>query len=278
MKNKVKNNISESNISFSYNQYLLNQMDNYKEKINKDLSYILNKYVELIIEYIKFITEKINIKKNNYFTFIFIRGYDTITTVFKIMMYYTKNVDLTFYHCQKAFYFYVEFIEQISTDQNSFLQLSSREASLFVYKKTIYEINLEFKKNMKDCCSEDKMILDKLENFLYLNKNIVLYCIKYLSIIDHENINLINFYLNSCNENKHMMKLSDIQFNYLHLLLDQLMDKQIKLSIYFEIVILFVSKIISKKNISGNLNVKIMDSDLTNYLTDSKQFITWLFL
>jgi hypothetical protein len=100
MKIKVKNNTSEINIPFSYNQYSLNQNDNYKEKINKDLSYILNKYVELIIEYIKFITEKINIKKNNYFTFIFIRGYDTITSVFKIMLYYTKNVDLTFYHCQ----------------------------------------------------------------------------------------------------------------------------------------------------------------------------------
>jgi hypothetical protein len=280
MKNKVKNNTSESNIPFSYNQYLLNQIENYKEKINRDLSYILNKYVELIIEYIKFITEKINIKKNKYFTFIFIRGYDTITAVFKIMLYYTKNVDLTFYHCQKAFYFYVEFIEQISTDQNSFLQLSSREASLFVYKKTIYEINLEYKKNMKDCCSEDKMILDKLDNFLYLNKNIVLCFIKYFNNLESENINLLCEYLNSCNENKNILNLTSIQFNCLHLLLDQLIDKtqNISFSLFFEIITLFVSKIISKKNIGENLKVQIMDNDLTNYLTDSKQFINWLFL
>jgi hypothetical protein len=278
MKNKIKNNTSESNIPFSYNQYLLNQIENYKEKINKDLNYILNKYVELVIEYIKFITEKINIKKNDYFTFIFIRGYDTITTVFKIMMYYTKNVDLTFYHCQKAFYFYVEFIEQISTDQNSFLQLSSREASLFVYKKTIYEINLEFKKNMKDCCLDDKMILDKLNNFLYLNKNIVLFCIKYLPIIDQESINSINYYLSIYIDNKLTLKLSDTQFNYLHLLLDQLIDKNVKLPLFFEIINLFISKILSKKKISENLKVNIMDNDMNNYLTDSKKFITWLFL
>ena len=280
MKIKVKNKTLESNIPFSYNQYLLNQNDNYKEKINKDLNYILNKYVELIIEYIKFIAEKINIKKNNYFTFIFIRGYDTITTVFKIMLYYTKNVDLTFYHCQKAFYFYVEFIEQISTEQNSFLQLSSREASLFVYKKTIYEINLEYKKNMKDCSIEDKLIFDKLDNFIYLNKNIISYCINYFTFIDTESINIIHNYLNICYENKSTLKLSDIQFNYLHLLLDKLMDKNIKLSIYFEIITLFVSKIISKKNICENLKVQIMDNDLINYLNeiDCKQFINWLFL
>jgi hypothetical protein len=79
------------------------------------------------------------------------------------------------------------------------------------------------------------------------------------------------------NDNKLTLKLSDIQFNYLHLLLDQLIDKNIKLPLFFEIVNLFISKIISKKKISENMKVNIMDNDINNYLTDSKKFIAWIF-
>ena len=54
---------------------------------------------------------------------------------------------MTYFHSQKSFYFYVEFIGQISEDQHSFLHLSSKDASIFVYKKTIFEINDEIIKN-----------------------------------------------------------------------------------------------------------------------------------
>ena len=63
-------------------------------------------------------------------------------------MYYTKNLDVAYYHSQKSFYFYIEFIGQISEDQHTFLQLNSRDAMMFVYKKTIYEINNEIKKQL----------------------------------------------------------------------------------------------------------------------------------
>ena len=92
----------------------------------------------------------------NYECFIFIieRGIETIMHVFSMLFYYTKNLDLTFYHSQKAYYFYIEFIEQISDDNVSFLQLSSRDATTFVYKKTLYEINIEYKKTMNELTNE----------------------------------------------------------------------------------------------------------------------------
>jgi hypothetical protein len=40
----------------------------------------------------------------------------------------------------------VEFIGQIGDDNHSFLQLNSKDASLFVYKKTIFNINNEYRK------------------------------------------------------------------------------------------------------------------------------------
>lgn len=278
MKKKTIINSPDCNIPFSYNQYLLNQIDNYKEILNKDLNYILTKYIELIIEYIKFITEKINIKQYNYYRFIFIRGYDTITSVFKIMLYYTKNVDLTYYHSQKAFYFYVEFIEQISTDQNSFLQLSSREASLFVYKKTIFDINLEKKKNINECSSDEKNIFTKLDNYISIYKNIILCCLKHLNLIETNNVNNICNNFKKYSQNKDLLGISVLQFTCINLLLDKLMDFNINIDLLFEIIELFIKKINNKKNIYESIKGKLLDNNIINYIDNSQMLIDWIFL
>ena len=129
------------------NNFSLQNLDNYRKKIDNTTSEITEKYYMLIAEYFKFITENIKVKNSNFSKFIIMRGLDTITNVFNSIFYYTKNIDLTYFHCQKSFYFYVEFVGQISEDEKMFLQLSSRDATTYVYKKTIYEINGEIKKN-----------------------------------------------------------------------------------------------------------------------------------
>ena len=106
---------------------------------------IVDKYSKLVIEYLLFIIENIGSKNATYNKFIITRGINTITNVFTTLLYYSNNLDMAYYHSQKSFYFYVEFIGQISEDQHSFLQLSSRDASIFVYKKTIFEIPLDIK-------------------------------------------------------------------------------------------------------------------------------------
>lgn len=128
------------------NQFLLNDPDNYFESFRgTTVEGILEKYSALIFEYWLFFFEKIkcNKKKQNYFKYIFERGFDTVTSVFVGVLLNTRNIELALYHGQKSLYFYIEFIEQISDAQNSFLQLSSRDAVMFVYKRTIFEINRE---------------------------------------------------------------------------------------------------------------------------------------
>jgi hypothetical protein len=132
--------------------YSLNNSDNYKSNLNITTNCLLRKYNLLIIEYLNFIN--INNK------FVIIRGLTTITHVFNIILHYTRNVDVALYHGQKSFYYYVEFISQITDEDNLFLNLNSRDASLFVYKKTIYEINKEFKE-AKDKENELKEAKDK---------------------------------------------------------------------------------------------------------------------
>jgi hypothetical protein len=130
-------------------QFHLIDPDNYFESFRGvDNRAILEKYTSLIFEYLLFFFDKIKYakKKQTYFKYIFERGFDTVTSVFTGMLLNTKNVELSLYHGQKSLYFYIEFIEQISDAQNSFLQLSSRDAVMFVYKRTIFELNKDMVK------------------------------------------------------------------------------------------------------------------------------------
>jgi hypothetical protein len=127
----------------------------FNKELNQSVPEIMEKYVSLIIEYTTFIRDKNNILYKKHYPYILARGLDTISHVFIMILFYTKNIELTYYHSQKSFYYYVEFIEQILDVQHTFLHLSSRDASIFVYKKTIYEINQEHRKETENNAHDD---------------------------------------------------------------------------------------------------------------------------
>lgn len=130
--------------------FVLNDINNYNKDLTVSVEDVMNKYTELLVEYIHFILDNIKIKKREYAIFIVNRGLDTVTNVFTNVLYYTKNLELAFVHAQKSFYFYVEFICQISEVEKLFLQLSSRDAMIYVYKKTIFELNHDFIKDIDE--------------------------------------------------------------------------------------------------------------------------------
>jgi hypothetical protein len=227
-------------------QFAINNLDNYRQFIHNSCQDILTKFVSVITEYMKFISEKISMKNKQYYNFIFERGIDMIIHVFTIIFYYTKNLDLTFYHSQKAYYFYIEFIEQISDDNVTFLQLSSKDAITFVYKKTIYEINHDYKRNMVELTNDEKSLLANLEMYISIYKNVIHFSIthsdfKYDNKIEYiisccDKINILN---DELNKNK-------IKKNYLesiYLFTNLLAHKQIKTSIFFTIIIDFIKRI-----------------------------------
>jgi hypothetical protein len=174
------------------NIFPLNEKESFKTNLNSSISEVLYKYVCLITEYILFISENFKNENKNkvYLKFILIRGLDTITNVFNLILFYTKNLDITYFHSQKAFYFYVEFIEQISNDKNSFLNLSSRDAIMYVYKKTIFLINQDNKKNTN---SLDNNHLELLNEYIIVNKLLFVKLLSEDSFIEiHEKKELIN--------------------------------------------------------------------------------------
>jgi len=159
-------------------QYSLHNADNYLDSFHSLSSIttdILNKYKILVLEYLQFILENMNCKSDELYKYIILRGLTTITHVFQLTLLHTKNLNLSYFHSQKAFYYYVEFIGQITGEQNTFLQLTSKDAIMFVYKKTIFEIHGDFRKtssNPQDE-SENYEIFHFLDIFCQIMKMIV---------------------------------------------------------------------------------------------------------
>ena len=196
--------------SLQISQYSLYNIENYNSSLNVAANDILNKYNLLIIEYFK-----LNIKGIKELG----RGLETISHVFEIMLYYTKNLELTYYHSQKAFYFYGEFISQIIEDPNNYLQLSSKDATLFVYKKTIFEINAQIQKSVKILTEIDKTKLDILNSYVTILKTIcenkvpehIALILENLNnpllILDKENYELILLFIQRVNKEEDIILL-----------------------------------------------------------------------
>ena len=169
--NNDKSILIDNNEKTENKLYNLNKLNNYNKSLKDKNEDILLKFISLLKEYFSFFNEKIIIKnKNDKLTFFILeKGILNLFNNFKILIYYTKNINLTEYYCKKAIYFYVEYVEQIFNEQNLFLNLTSRDAMLFSCKKTIFDINSEIKSKLKNSV-EDLNKLNSLINYLDIFK------------------------------------------------------------------------------------------------------------
>jgi len=128
------------------NENELQKIENYNKVILDNEDEIYSRYTNIIIQYLLLGIEKIKNHDAEYVKYILIKGLFTISYVFKMLLMYTCNLQLTYHHCQKSYSYYIEFIGQIGDDAVTYLQLNSKDAALFVYKKTIFDISDEIKK------------------------------------------------------------------------------------------------------------------------------------
>jgi hypothetical protein len=261
---------------------------NYNKKIQVNEMLIASKYCELINEYLFHLCENIIIQNNEYFIFILLRGLNTLKHIFNTLLLYTKNLELTVYHCKKAYLFYVEFIGQIGDDNHSYLQLNSKDATLFVYKKTIFEINNEYRK---------QFILDSNEKplFEYIHKfsTVIIEIIE--EVINNDNIkgdarmSYIMYVQKMSNKitdkllylKKPLNDKLEICHKYLYYK-NLLVNKNILIDecLFFNLSNLFFKKITNKKRIDIKIiNMKLYHPQCNNKLLHDTplKFTNWLF-
>jgi len=257
------------------NNYSLNYSENYKSELNESTGVITKKYSELLCEYIKFIVENTNTKNKSFSKFIIIRGMDTITNVFNYILYYTKNIDLTYFHCQKSFYFYLEFVGQISEDEKMFLQLTSRDATTYVYKKTLYEISNEVKKINETISNETKSKLDIINIYIKLYQTYLLKIIQTEKLSNTKNIDdIIEIFTSLCN------KLSNFneqkQISVLYSITEKLYYDISDINIFFELNRALINKFLKNPEIIKKYKEKIYSNQFNEkLLKEPDRFVDW---
>jgi hypothetical protein len=260
-------------------QFSLYNVENFNKHFPYINTYIQDKYIRLILEYLKYILENIKITNGSYSKFIIIRGFDTISHVFNNILFYTHNLDITYYHSQKAFYFYVEFIEQITEDKNMFLQLNSRDATMYVYKKTLFEINNEYRKNLQPNNVEINNIFQILNEYINLYKNLIYNIINKMDFVIYDKSTIHNIILkfeNICNK-LNILELKESHIKTIQVFIDKININELSIQKYIEIIEILIKKVtknVNKIDIIKNKNIDLQLNEKINL--SNEEFFTWL--
>ena len=259
--------------------FALHNTDNFKKSLDYGSSEILMKYNDLITEYLNYFFENNKIKNTNYLKFIVIRGLETINHVFNTLLYYTKNIDVTYINCQKAYYFYIEFIGQILEDNNVFLQLSSKDATMYVYKKTIFEINNEYKQNIMEPNNDELTKINYVTEHIFLFKSVISKMLNDKNFINDNNNTISISKLNNINNKIIQAKIDVKSISILHLFFDNLILNNDDFNKFYEIINAFFKKINKKQSINLlQIKNKLIHEDFSDVLADesNEKFIAWV--
>ena len=244
--------------------YSINNTDNYNMSCNIDLRNIINKYMEYINNFFLLIKDNTYFKQYSYSKYLIINGIQTANHILNMLIIYTKNIDLTFHHIERSFIYYVEFINQIMINNGS-LNLNSKDASIFIYKKILYDIDDLNKKNMVFDIEQDTRFGDLLE-LIGLYNNIL-----YSYIDNFSNVNNINL----TNDVYDIDYISSINKNFSKLNYNRLIEN---MPFFIDIINILkekiqtdkIFKIIQYLSINNNVNLQNMKLIKINTLTSDE--------
>jgi len=265
------------------NSLIIFNTNNYNKKIDeKNILSFMKVYIQLLKEYLDFLLNNIDIKEIKvHFLFIAKRGLITYKHIFNILFLYTKNFTLILHHIKKAYLYYVEFIGQIGHDNHAYLKLNSRDASLFVYKKTIYEINNDFKKDFV-LTEEEKKKHFKLTKTIDIINTIILIILKNVKL-NNEKLTYKKIKTNIEKMEKGILKAINNYDKFNLDILSVLLDKTELLKIgpqkALELVNSAINKFLNKNYSETKVREKLnsyKNNEKINKLTSIK-YINWLF-
>ena len=264
---------------------ILSNKQNYKNVLDSSNCYIYHKkYMDIINAYLEYATDHINIQNSVYFSFIIHRGLTSLFHIFNMLFLYTKNIDLTLIHCKKALYYYIEFIGQIGDESHSYLQLNSKDATLFIYKKTIFEIDAEHRKQFS-LEEDDKEIINTLTTINIIANELLLLILQKKGPLDAiKKEVIVNYAI------QHTKKLLQKLFNKRYVadydslticlfFIRYLQLQNIELARFLEVSESFFKKIHKKKITLKQLKSKLYDPKNTIFQKKMAigKYINWLF-
>ena len=252
--------------------YSINNTDNYNMSCNIDLRNIINKYMEYINNFFLLIKDNVYFKQYSYSKYLIINGIQTASHILNMLIIYTKNIDLTFHHIERSFIYYVEFINQIMINNGS-LNLNSKDASIFIYKKILYDIDDLQKKNNNVDIELDTRLGNLLELIGLYNNILYSYIDKFSNV---NNINLTTDvydidYISSINKNFSKLNYNRlIENNKFFVDIINILKEKIQTDKLFKIIqYLSINNNINLQNMKL-ININILTSDEINNLSYQK--------
>lgn len=254
------------------NKYSLINTNNYNNYLISNLKEIINNYIHILLNYILLFNQKIDIDNNNIKLFIFKKGISAINHVFFLVLYYTKNLEVTFYHSQHSYIFYIEFIEQLNFNSSNYVKMTINDAITFVYKKNIYNLN----NSISNISEQENQIFGQIEELLkiYLEITDIFISTNNFNLLELKNI-IDNF------QNNTSLKIKNKNIiNSIHHFLKLLFIIDIPNLQKNELLFLFIDEINLRKNINftslkNNIQSSVIFDDIDNI--NSKDFIIQLF-
>jgi hypothetical protein len=165
---------------FENKLYNLKLEETYDIYIDTPIKEIMINYTTLLNYYVIYSIENIKSKNLN----IFNKGFSLISNVFITILMYTRSLNTTIHHTQKAILYYIEYITQITDkDENMFFNLTLKDAIVYVYTKTIYDIN-DCIRSKYTMTKYENTLFNILHNLIQNYNNIILYFTKIGSFSD----------------------------------------------------------------------------------------------
>jgi len=155
--------------------YALDDSLNYNYVLTNTAVECFTTYAEVINSYLVTFSDSKSIHtlftpNKNLYNYLIDKGISTLNHIFKLILLYTKNLDLTINYCKQTIGYYVEFIEQ-NMCHNDNEKINYNNASRFSYSKTIDKLIKHYRKTsyneLQDTTAELLSFVEERETFTY---------------------------------------------------------------------------------------------------------------
>jgi hypothetical protein len=153
--------------------YDLDDTLNYNYILQHTVVDCFTNYVDIINVYMLYSKNMCTTNKILY-NYLLEKGISTLNYIFKLMLLYTKNLDLTNHYCRQTIGYYLEFIEQ-NMQHEDYDKINYNNASRFSYSKTIDKLVKQYRKisynELDDNTAELLFIVEEKEHENYSTMN-----------------------------------------------------------------------------------------------------------